>query len=85
MGQTAEAGNYPQFPEVLFEYQRSAIIPILALDAHGHPYSGRAFGSVGAVEWYGVFVDGLPHGEFDVDWGGIREDTFNYSHGQRVN
>lgn len=69
---------------VRFEYKENFVIPILAMDEAGNPYTGKAEGAIGAADWSGFFVEGRPHGEFQIVWGGIRSVKCRFEHGHRV-
>lgn len=58
--------RHPPPPELHFEYESACNVPVFAQLPDGSPYSGKAFGSHGIVDWSGSFVEGKPDGEFSV-------------------
>lgn len=50
-------------------YPANRYIPEHAALAGGHPYTGRAFGTLEIADWSGPFKDGVPHGCFSVTLG----------------
>lgn len=60
-----------------------ALIPELAVDENGHPYSGELSGSIEPnFDWSGHFLDGRPHGAFHSTWMGFRPGpNWQFEHG----
>jgi hypothetical protein len=74
----------PPPPQIRFEYDGSAYIPVLATLVDGTPYSGKATGSEGIADWAGTFVEGRPDGEFSVTLGDRMTVQASYSKGVRI-
>lgn len=74
----------PPPPQIRFEYDESAYIPVLATLVDGTPYSGKANGSKGIADWSGTFVEGRPDGKFSVTLGDRMTFQASYSKGVRI-
>lgn len=67
---------------VKFElYKCNTVIPELAKNPDGTPYTGRASGSAGQADWSGNFEGGVPHGKFSIEWGGRHGGYVYFEHG----
>jgi hypothetical protein len=74
----------PSQPKILFVYESSSHIPVLATLSDGTPYSGKASSSEGIADWTGNFVDGKPDGEFSVTLGDRMTGRARFNKGVRL-
>jgi hypothetical protein len=78
-----ETLGYNHHPnDVTFKYKKNYALPIGATSSSGEPYSGRASGSIGVVDWQGYFLNGVPHGRFMWLFGGIQGHQATFKHGE---
>ena len=81
MAREAEPANADSLE---LRYRGNRVIPEYAALPGGHPYTGRAFGTVGTADWSGSFKDGVPHGTFLLAWNDIARYALRYENGNFV-
>lgn len=70
--------------EVVFQYEQNFVVPVSATNPDGTPYVGRAEGSNGSADWWGSFVEGRPHGQFQIYSGGMHGGPCTFENGRPV-
>jgi hypothetical protein len=69
---------------ILFEYEEKSAVPVWVQDDANNPFTGYASESIGAADWSGQFIDGLPHGEFIVVWADRMTIRIRFDHGRQI-
>ena len=77
-------GAYHSTAGLLFEYDKFAV-PVWVHDDANNPFTGYASESIGAADWSGQFIDGLPHGEFTVVWADRVTVKIKFDRGREIN